>query len=176
MANTTDSDADLLAESADDAEPSKPAFLKHNVVVWINDEDCLACADCKLLFSFFRRKHHCRACGKVFCAKCTKNAIPLPDFDLHKPERVRARERPACFTYSILTRESGVRVVLPGVWAHGRADSPQPADIPAVERRAGGRGGVRARLRARIRAFLRVAVVESMFRRRRRTPLSISSS
>ena len=79
---------DLLAESADDAEPSKPAFLKHNVVVWINDEDCLACADCKLLFSFFRRKHHCRACGKVFCGKCTKNAIPLPDFDLHKPERV----------------------------------------------------------------------------------------
>lgn len=39
-------------------------------------------------FSVVRRKHHCRNCGGVFCAKCSSGAIALPKFDLHKNVRV----------------------------------------------------------------------------------------
>jgi 1-phosphatidylinositol-3-phosphate 5-kinase len=31
---------------------------------WMQDDNCKECYDCKVPFSTFRRKHHCRACGK----------------------------------------------------------------------------------------------------------------
>jgi 1-phosphatidylinositol-3-phosphate 5-kinase len=32
---------------------------------WMKDENCKECYECKLPFNTFRRKHHCRICGKV---------------------------------------------------------------------------------------------------------------
>ena len=40
--------------------------------VWIPDSVCKACYKCKTSFSVFRRRHHCRRCGQVFCNDCTK--------------------------------------------------------------------------------------------------------
>jgi hypothetical protein len=40
--------------------------------VWIPDSVCKACYKCKASFSVFRRRHHCRRCGQVFCNNCTK--------------------------------------------------------------------------------------------------------
>jgi len=33
--------------------------------VWRPDSDTLTCMQCEILFTFTRRRHHCRACGKV---------------------------------------------------------------------------------------------------------------
>lgn len=38
--------------------------------MWQKDEDISYCNLCKNEFSMFLRKHHCRACGKIFCYKC----------------------------------------------------------------------------------------------------------
>ena len=35
-----------------------------------------------------RRRHHCRACGRVFCNDCSKNRIALPTFGYEGQERV----------------------------------------------------------------------------------------
>jgi len=36
---------------------------------WIRDEDAINCFKCdKKFHSLYRRKHHCRYCGQVFCA------------------------------------------------------------------------------------------------------------
>ena len=40
---------------------------------WDDDASALRCAACRVAFSFRRRKHHCRACGKVLCKACTDN-------------------------------------------------------------------------------------------------------
>lgn len=32
---------------------------------WMPDEQCRECFDCNAPFNIFRRKHHCRACGKL---------------------------------------------------------------------------------------------------------------
>lgn len=42
---------------------------------WIPDEEVSACMICCKNFSFQRRKHHCRSCGIVICAKCSENRV-----------------------------------------------------------------------------------------------------
>ncbi|KAF8079063.1 hypothetical protein FPV67DRAFT_1467356 [Lyophyllum atratum] len=42
---------------------------------WMDDENCKECYDCKSVFSTWRRKHHCRICGQIFCSRCASNII-----------------------------------------------------------------------------------------------------
>ena len=47
-------------------------------VEWMKDEDSPNCTLCKKAFSLTFRRHHCRACGKIFCAKCSSLEALLP--------------------------------------------------------------------------------------------------
>ncbi|CAH8650531.1 unnamed protein product [Schistosoma curassoni] len=47
-----------------------------------------ACHRCKSAFTTFRRKHHCRKCGQVFCGECTSSRAILPEFGIEKEVRV----------------------------------------------------------------------------------------
>ncbi|KIR68580.1 1-phosphatidylinositol-3-phosphate 5-kinase [Cryptococcus bacillisporus CA1873] len=42
---------------------------------WMADEHCKECYDCKSVFTAWRRKHHCRICGQIFCSRCASNII-----------------------------------------------------------------------------------------------------
>ena len=55
---------------------------------WIDDSECNCCARCSACFSFFKRRHHCRLCGKIFCSTCASNFVPLPRYGLVSPVRV----------------------------------------------------------------------------------------
>merc|ERR1711871_11713 len=45
---------------------------------WIKDESVNQCYSCSENFSIFKRKHHCRSCGRIFCWNCCNNFIKLP--------------------------------------------------------------------------------------------------
>uniref|UniRef100_A0A0R0F852 1-phosphatidylinositol-3-phosphate 5-kinase n=1 Tax=Glycine max TaxID=3847 RepID=A0A0R0F852_SOYBN len=45
---------------------------------WMPDQSCRVCYECDSQFTIFNRRHHCRICGRVFCAKCTANSVPVP--------------------------------------------------------------------------------------------------
>ncbi|XP_046382852.1 lateral signaling target protein 2 homolog isoform X2 [Ischnura elegans] len=64
---------------------------------WVPDEMAPRCMSCEAVFTVVRRRHHCRNCGKVFCARCSSNSVPLPRYGHVKPVRVCNR----CFMYQV---------------------------------------------------------------------------
>ncbi|KAJ1408315.1 Zinc finger, FYVE/PHD-type [Sesbania bispinosa] len=55
---------------------SEPANVSRDF--WMPDRSCRVCYECDSQFTLFNRRHHCRLCGRIFCAKCTTNSIPAP--------------------------------------------------------------------------------------------------
>jgi len=51
-------------------------------------ETFYACSGCSCNFGFIKRKHHCRNCGKTFCAGCSNFNIEIPTFGFVEPVRV----------------------------------------------------------------------------------------
>uniref|UniRef100_A0A3B5ATX1 Zinc finger FYVE domain-containing protein 9-like n=1 Tax=Stegastes partitus TaxID=144197 RepID=A0A3B5ATX1_9TELE len=49
--------------------------------VWIPDAEAQVCMKCGVKFTFTKRRHHCRACGKVFCALCSSLKFRLTHLD-----------------------------------------------------------------------------------------------
>ncbi len=42
------------------------------------------CHRCRAPFGIMTRQHHCRACGQVFCGKCSAKSCLLPKFGIEK--------------------------------------------------------------------------------------------
>ena len=45
---------------------------------WVDSDKIIKCENCSSMFSFFYRKHHCRACGHIFCRNCCYKYIKIP--------------------------------------------------------------------------------------------------
>ncbi|CAI5711419.1 unnamed protein product [Hyaloperonospora brassicae] len=46
--------------------------------IFVRDDDSPTCRHCGARFGTFKRRHHCRLCGDVYCADCTTNKVKLP--------------------------------------------------------------------------------------------------
>ncbi|XP_025903296.1 lateral signaling target protein 2 homolog [Nothoprocta perdicaria] len=55
---------------------------------WVPDSSCSQCSACRAPFTLLRRRHHCRSCGKIFCARCSPHTAALPHFGQPRPVRV----------------------------------------------------------------------------------------
>ncbi|XP_028796261.1 1-phosphatidylinositol-3-phosphate 5-kinase FAB1B isoform X2 [Neltuma alba] len=58
--------------------PWKPEPDEVSKVFWMPDQSCTVCYQCDSPFNLINRRHHCRLCGRIFCAKCTTNSVPAP--------------------------------------------------------------------------------------------------
>ncbi|KAI3411917.1 hypothetical protein GPALN_001975 [Globodera pallida] len=74
-------------------DEAKAMFLADCAPDWAEGENCYRC---RVEFGVFTRKHHCRACGQIFCDKCSNKQMLLPQFGIEK--KVRVCE--ACFDKS----------------------------------------------------------------------------
>ncbi|XP_026288487.1 putative 1-phosphatidylinositol 3-phosphate 5-kinase isoform X2 [Frankliniella occidentalis] len=43
---------------------------------WMPDSGSRECYDCSERFTTFRRRHHCRICGQIFCFRCCSQEVP----------------------------------------------------------------------------------------------------
>lgn len=54
-----------------------PSYRKNDLKqYWMPDSVSKECYDCCEKFTTFRRRHHCRVCGQIFCSKCCYQEIP----------------------------------------------------------------------------------------------------
>ena len=51
--------------------------LKADRQHWMPDQYCNTCYACDAPFTVFRRRHHCRVCGQVFCNPCSAYFLPM---------------------------------------------------------------------------------------------------
>ncbi|NWI76447.1 ZFY16 protein, partial [Dryoscopus gambensis] len=54
-----------------------PPALAWKQPLWVPDSEAPNCMNCQAKFTFTKRRHHCRACGKVFCGSCCKRKCKL---------------------------------------------------------------------------------------------------
>eukprot|EP01114_Cavostelium_apophysatum_P012410 TRINITY_DN2770_c0_g1_i5.p1 TRINITY_DN2770_c0_g1~~TRINITY_DN2770_c0_g1_i5.p1 ORF type:complete len:1148 (-),score=226.16 TRINITY_DN2770_c0_g1_i5:60-3503(-) len=75
------------------------SFWLSKAPIWVPDEEAHNCRLCDVSFSRFRRKHHCRNCGNIFCSSCCNQKLPIQRFGFVKPvlvcEACVSRIRPA---------------------------------------------------------------------------------
>ena len=65
-----------------------PAVDTPEAPVWVPDKETPICMVCGVTFTVFRRRHHCRNCGKVVCGACSAQRRVIPGLDMQQPERV----------------------------------------------------------------------------------------
>uniref|UniRef100_H2LF08 Zinc finger FYVE-type containing 9 n=1 Tax=Oryzias latipes TaxID=8090 RepID=H2LF08_ORYLA len=90
-------DNDLQAGQQGDPSRKASSALGDVAPVWVPDSQAPVCMKCDVKFTFTKRRHHCRACGKVFCAACCSLKCKLAYMD-----RKEARVCVTC--HSTLTR------------------------------------------------------------------------
>lgn len=89
-----------LKEAVDECTNKRDSYKKSsNVVVlkegelgkkapaWVRDEAVSMCMLCDVMFTKLRRRHHCRACGRVVCGNCSGYKAAL-EFKNGKMEKV----------------------------------------------------------------------------------------
>ncbi|XP_066588091.1 hepatocyte growth factor-regulated tyrosine kinase substrate [Prorops nasuta] len=64
---------------------SDAMFLADTAPEWADGD---VCHRCRVTFTVVLRKHHCRACGQVFCGQCSNKTTALPKFGIEKEVRV----------------------------------------------------------------------------------------
>ncbi|CAM8896523.1 unnamed protein product [Rhodiola kirilowii] len=63
---------------------------------WMPDHSCRVCYQCDTQFTLFKRRHHCRVCGRVFCANCTTNTVPASYVDTADSQYLGEERLRAC--------------------------------------------------------------------------------
>ncbi|XP_034036695.1 zinc finger FYVE domain-containing protein 9 [Thalassophryne amazonica] len=86
---SSSSRAGSVADPDNDQQPGPAGILSKErgtvlgevAPLWVPDDQAQVCMKCGVKFTFTKRRHHCRACGKVFCALCSNLKFRLTHLD-----------------------------------------------------------------------------------------------
>ncbi|XP_074551866.1 hepatocyte growth factor-regulated tyrosine kinase substrate isoform X2 [Halichoeres trimaculatus] len=98
---------------------SDAMFAAERAPDWVDAEECHRC---RVQFGVMTRKHHCRACGQIFCGKCSSKYSTIPKFGIEKEVRVCE----PCF--ELLNNHPSLSPPLRK--AEGKAPAVGPAELP----------------------------------------------
>ncbi|XP_067631089.1 zinc finger FYVE domain-containing protein 16 [Eurosta solidaginis] len=78
VGNKTAPTGDASSEVAEASGYSDPyANLGKVPPIWVPDNMAVGCMQCQAKFTMIKRRHHCRACGKVLCSVCCSQKFKL---------------------------------------------------------------------------------------------------
>ena len=92
---------EIMFRSHFQSEEKEESKVQSKWVMWMPDEASSECLSCSLSFSFFKRRHHCRSCGKLFCLSCIAGHLDLPHLGYSTPQKVCEK----CFIQHLETEE-----------------------------------------------------------------------
>ncbi|XP_043515847.1 zinc finger FYVE domain-containing protein 9 isoform X3 [Frieseomelitta varia] len=116
------SSPDILENSL----PETSSVLGKQPPFWVPDSDAPSCMLCDVKFTVLKRRHHCRACGKVLCNKCCNMK-----YKLEYQGNIDSRVCVSC--YQLLTKaetEQGM-----GEWSSGYSTYANNNDINSPQGR-----------------------------------------
>ncbi|XP_041943217.1 hepatocyte growth factor-regulated tyrosine kinase substrate isoform X2 [Alosa sapidissima] len=104
---------------------SDAMFAAERAPDWVDAEECHRC---RVQFGVMTRKHHCRACGQIFCGKCSSKYSTIPKFGIEKEVRVCE----PCFEQlnKSLLLSSHPSLSPPPRKSEGKAPSVAPSELP----------------------------------------------
>ena len=85
LAGRSTLDRPLPAPPVSAAPQSRQLSLEDQMPRWQPDQEVSECPICHIPFSFLRRKHHCRKCGRVVCGPCSPHRITIPQQYIVRP-------------------------------------------------------------------------------------------
>lgn len=68
-------DANSIGEASGYSDPHEN--IGRTPPIWVPDNMAAACMQCHVKFTMIKRRHHCRACGKVLCSVCCSQKFKL---------------------------------------------------------------------------------------------------
>ncbi|XP_033175827.1 zinc finger FYVE domain-containing protein 16 isoform X5 [Bombus impatiens] len=110
----------------DNSLPESGSVLGKQPPFWVPDSDAPSCMLCDVKFTVIKRRHHCRACGKVLCNKCCNMK-----YKLEYQGNIDSRVCVSC--YQLLTKaetEQGM-----GEWSSGYSTCMNNNDINSPQGR-----------------------------------------
>ena len=59
----------------------QPLIKRPRDIEWKEDSSATECSTCSKRFTLFRRRHHCRGCGNLVCAACSRRTVTVAGFN-----------------------------------------------------------------------------------------------
>ncbi|CAL7940041.1 unnamed protein product [Xylocopa violacea] len=116
------SSPDILENSI----PESSTVLGKQPPFWVPDSDAPSCMLCDVKFTVLKRRHHCRACGKVLCNKCCNMK-----YKLQYQGNIHSRVCVSC--YQLLTTAEAEQNM--GEWSSGYSTCMNNNDINSPQGR-----------------------------------------
>ena len=90
--NSTEDDSSTNSreiDAQDNSHNHKTNLNLNPTSFWMPDNLCKVCYSCEVPFSMYRRRHHCRLCGQIFCNKCSNYTVDSSVINLSSDKLVR---------------------------------------------------------------------------------------
>ncbi|XP_076393139.1 smad anchor for receptor activation isoform X2 [Megachile rotundata] len=110
----------------DNSLPETNSILGKQPPFWVPDSEAPSCMLCDVKFTVMKRRHHCRACGKVLCSKCCNMK-----YKLEYQGNINSRVCVSC--YQLLTKAESEQSI--GEWSSGYSTCVNNNDINSPQGR-----------------------------------------
>ncbi|KYM98560.1 Zinc finger FYVE domain-containing protein 9 [Cyphomyrmex costatus] len=124
--DVVDEDRGASSDVSDNSLVECNTVLGKQPPFWVPDSDAPSCMLCDVKFTVLKRRHHCRACGKVLCNKCCNMK-----YRLEYQGNIDSRVCVSC--YHLLTKAENEQGI--GDWSAGYNSYTDCSDANSVQGR-----------------------------------------